>query len=190
MEKELILPQTVYFDVILVSFRSSSGENALQDCCSILTYICRAMWKKIYPYGHSMTRLTRFVLFCFIRTVLTIPWIISITLPLVPHQEQNAFERAKCINTDLYRACANSHPGYCSPSIHSIVSNDSVRGQQRSWSDSADAQVDLGLRCICPKTRLRMARPLLSIGRHVRHGILPYTMGNVTKTVSNKIKAQ
>ena len=33
-------------------------------------------------------------------------------------------------------ACAKSHPGICSPSIHSIVSNDSVVGQRRPWSDS------------------------------------------------------
>ena len=35
----------------------------------------------------------------------------------------------------------------CSPLIHSIVSNDSVRGKRRPWSDCADAQADLGLRC-------------------------------------------
>ena len=53
-------------------------------------------------------------------------------------------------------ACAKSHPGICPPLIHwkywvyylhSIVSNDSVSGQQKPWSDCADAQADLGLRC-------------------------------------------
>ena len=35
--------------------------------------------------------------------------------------------------------CAKSHPGICSPLIHSIVSNDSVSRQQRPWSDCAYA---------------------------------------------------
>ena len=43
--------------------------------------------------------------------------------------------------------CANSHSGICSPLKHSMVSNDSVCGQKRSWSDCVDAQADLGLRC-------------------------------------------
>ena len=51
-------------------------------------------------------------------------------------------------------ACAKYHPGIRSPFIRSIVSNDSVRGQRRPWSDCADAQADLGLRCthICKDT--------------------------------------
>ena len=51
-------------------------------------------------------------------------------------------------------------------SKHFVVSNDSVCGQQRPWSDCADAQSDLGLSCppyadssICPKTRFRTAQP-------------------------------
>ena len=44
-------------------------------------------------------------------------------------------------------ACAKYQPGLCSPFIHSIVSNVSVSGQWRHWSDCADAQADLGLRC-------------------------------------------
>ena len=43
--------------------------------------------------------------------------------------------------------CAKYHPGLCSPSIQSVVSNNSVIGQWRPWSDCADAQSDLGLRC-------------------------------------------
>ena len=39
------------------------------------------------------------------------------------------------------------HSGLCSPFIHSVVSNDSVSGQWRPWSDCADAQADLGLHC-------------------------------------------
>ena len=55
---------------------------------------------------------------------------------------------AKCTNSDSSRACLKSHPGICSPLIHSIVSNDSsISGQRRPWSDCADAQADLGLRC-------------------------------------------
>ena len=37
--------------------------------------------------------------------------------------------------------------GICAPLIHSIVSNDFVNGQQRPWSDCADAQAYLGRRC-------------------------------------------
>ena len=43
-------------------------------------------------------------------------------------------------------ACANYHPGFCPPFIHSILSNDCVSGQWRPWSDCASAQSDLGLR--------------------------------------------
>ena len=39
-----------------------------------------------------------------------------------------------------------SHPGICFPLKHSTVSNDSVCGQRRPWSDCADAQSDQGLR--------------------------------------------
>ena len=42
--------------------------------------------------------------------------------------------------------CAKYHPGLCSPFIHIVVSNNSVSGQWRPWSDCADAQADLGLR--------------------------------------------
>ena len=42
---------------------------------------------------------------------------------------------------------AKSHLGICSPLKHSIVSNNSVCGQRRPWSDCADAQADLDLRC-------------------------------------------
>ena len=44
-------------------------------------------------------------------------------------------------------ACIKYHLGLCSPFIHFVVSNDSVKGQWRPWSDCADAQADLGLRC-------------------------------------------
>ena len=43
--------------------------------------------------------------------------------------------------------CAKSHLGICSLLKHSLVSNDSFCGQRRTWSDCADAQSDLGLRC-------------------------------------------
>ena len=32
-------------------------------------------------------------------------------------------------------SCAKYHLSFCFPSIHSVVSNDSVSGQQRPWSD-------------------------------------------------------
>ena len=53
---------------------------------------------------------------------------------------------AKYTNSDLLHACARSHPGIYPPLIHSLVSNDSVSGQRRTWSDCADVQADLGLR--------------------------------------------
>ena len=36
----------------------------------------------------------------------------------------------KCTDSSSFRACAKSHPGICSPLIHSIVSNDSVIEQR------------------------------------------------------------
>ena len=56
---------------------------------------------------------------------------------------------AKCTDSDSYRACAKFHPRICSPFMHSIRSTDSVCGQPRPWSDCANAQADLGLRCPC-----------------------------------------
>ena len=44
-------------------------------------------------------------------------------------------------------SCAKYHPGLCPPFIHCVISNDSVSGQWRPWSDCADAQSDLGLGC-------------------------------------------
>ena len=44
-------------------------------------------------------------------------------------------------------ACAKYLSGLCSPIMHTVVSNDYVGGQRRLWSDWADAQADLGLRC-------------------------------------------
>ena len=46
-----------------------------------------------------------------------------------------------------FRTSSNSHTGICSPLKHSIVSNESVSGQWRPWSDCADGQADLGIRC-------------------------------------------
>ena len=54
---------------------------------------------------------------------------------------------AKYKDADLSRACVKSHPGICFPFIYSVVSNESVSGQRRPWSDCADAQADLGLCC-------------------------------------------
>ena len=42
------------------------------------------------------------------------------------------------------RACAKYHS---SPVIHFVVSNDYISEQWRPWSDCANAQADLGLRC-------------------------------------------
>ena len=43
--------------------------------------------------------------------------------------------------------CAKSHLGICSAFKHSVISNDSVSGRRRPWSDCADAQADLDFRC-------------------------------------------
>ena len=43
-------------------------------------------------------------------------------------------------------APAKFHSGICFPLIHAVVSNDSVSGQRRPWSDCAGAPSDLGLR--------------------------------------------
>ena len=50
-------------------------------------------------------------------------------------------------DSDSPHACAKSNPDICSSFIHSVVSSNSVNGQWRPWSDCADAQADLGLRC-------------------------------------------
>ena len=43
--------------------------------------------------------------------------------------------------------CAKSLPCICSPLKHFILSINFVCGDQRPWSDCADAQADLGFRC-------------------------------------------
>ena len=71
-------------------------------------------------------------------------------------------------------------PGLCSPFIHSIVSNDSVSGQWRPWSDCADEQADLGFHCphipkdtfsrgvaqLCTKFRQKIWNKVLEILGH------------------------
>ena len=54
---------------------------------------------------------------------------------------------AKRTDSDSYHAWADTHLGICSLFIPSIMSNDSVSGQWRSWSDCMDAQADVDLRC-------------------------------------------
>ena len=53
------------------------------------------------------------------------------------------FEHAQNAQSEIRRAHAQ-----CSPLIHSIVSNDFVSGEQRPWTVCAEAQADLGLRCL------------------------------------------
>ena len=68
-----------------------------------------------------------------------------------PHQAKEYQQTyAKCTDSDLFRsscACVKLHPGLCSTFKHSVVPNDSVSGQWRPWSDCANVQSDLGLRC-------------------------------------------
>ena len=54
---------------------------------------------------------------------------------------------AKCADSDNPAHAQSFQSGLYSPLIHSMVSNNSVSGQWRPWSDCADAQADLGLRC-------------------------------------------
>ena len=60
---------------------------------------------------------------------------------------------AKCTNSNSSCACLKYHHDICSPLIHSIVSNDSVSRQQRTWSDCTSAQSAYARR------RFHMARP-------------------------------
>ena len=55
--------------------------------------------------------------------------------------------RAKMCGLTSSCACAKSHPGICSPLKHSIVANKCVCRQYRPWSDCAEAQANLVLRC-------------------------------------------
>ena len=56
--------------------------------------------------------------------------------------------KRKCLRAFAkYTDSGSSHACAKSPSMHSVVSNDSDRGQRRSSSDCADAWADLGLRC-------------------------------------------
>ena len=58
------------------------------------------------------------------------------------------FEHAEnAWDSDSSNACAKSPPSICSALIHSIMSDDSVRGQRSLVSDCSDAQTDLGLCC-------------------------------------------
>ena len=62
--------------------------------------------------------------------------------------------------------CAKSHPGICSPLKQSIISNCSVCGERKPWSDCADAQAELGLYYPhMPEDKLSAY-----VERHVLHG--------------------
>ena len=60
---------------------------------------------------------------------------------------------------DASHAHAKSHSGIRSPLINSIVSNDSVSGEWRPWSDFMDAQIWAFAVCISPKTLIHMGQP-------------------------------
>ena len=74
--------------------------------------------------------------------------------PYLPNLSYGPCQAKKCLQTCA--KCAHSnHPahvqsiirGLWSPFIQSVVSDDSASGQWRPWSDCADAQSDLELRC-------------------------------------------
>ena len=60
---------------------------------------------------------------------------------------KSAVEHAKMHRFRSFCACTKYHPFLCSPFLHSSVSNDSVCGQWRPWSDCGNAQADLGHHC-------------------------------------------
>ena len=61
---------------------------------------------------------------------------------------KTAFEHLQNVRVHIILyVFAQSHPDICFSLKHSIVSYDSVCGQQRSWPDCADAQSGQGLRC-------------------------------------------
>ena len=85
-------------------------------------------------------------------------------------QNMDQFNR-KCVCEHAQKIClfksscefSNYHPSFCSPFIHSVVSNapfihsvvsnDFISAQQSPWSNCMAAQADLGLSyLICPKT--------------------------------------
>ena len=77
---------------------------------------------------------------------------------------------AKYTDSDFFHACTNSHPGMYSPLMHSIESNDSVRGLRRP-SLSANRINERKPSSVCagaqnlavrrhPKARFRMMRPI------------------------------
>ena len=61
-------------------------------------------------------------------------------------QKQCLWNTQKAQN-QLICTWAKYHQDLCSSFVHSAVSNDSVSWQGRPWSDCAEAQSDLGLRC-------------------------------------------
>ena len=68
---------------------------------------------------------------------------------IIGRPEREDFFRtfSKCTNSDSSQACRKSQPGICFPLLHSVVSDNSVSGQRRPWSDCANAQAGLDLRC-------------------------------------------
>ena len=69
---------------------------------------------------------------------------------------------AECTDSDSPRACAKTHPGICFPLIHSVVSNDSVSGQQDPDQTAQMSRLIWAFAVrICQKTRFRMARHIL-----------------------------
>ena len=66
-------------------------------------------------------------------------------------KRKDVFEHARNAQFGSSSACTNYPTGLCFPFIHSVLSNDSVSGQRRSWSDCAEAQADLGVRMAWPK---------------------------------------
>ena len=76
-------------------------------------------------------------------------WYTSLRWPdtVWPCQTKTVFEHAQNVRIHIILRMRKVSAGICSPLIHSVVSNDSGSGQRRPWSDCADAQADLGLRC-------------------------------------------
>ena len=64
-----------------------------------------------------------------------------------PCKRKSTFEHAQNAQIQVTLLVAKYHRAFCYPFLHSAVVNDFVREQWRPWTDCADAQADLGLRC-------------------------------------------
>ena len=74
-------------------------------------------------------------------------------------KRKRAFEHAQNAQIQVILCMRKASSGLLLFIWHSVESNDSFSGKRRSWSDCADAQSDLGLRCPhVPEDKFRMSQ--------------------------------